>query len=132
MSFIYSFIALALGLVKVTGDGVIKGNIAGVSTSTTLEKVWLVSEALGDIAFAYPYSIILIEIQVFSQPLFALVDKWFARKFPNSGFVNYDYTLKLPFFLILRLNLLRLCFRTTYVASTTVIAMIFPYFNQVL
>ncbi|KAL7217680.1 hypothetical protein ACSBR2_011007 [Camellia fascicularis] len=63
MSFIYSFIALALGLAKVIGDGVIKGNIAGVSTSTTLGKVWLVSQALGDIAFAYPYSIILIEIQ---------------------------------------------------------------------
>ncbi|KAI8009581.1 putative amino acid permease 7 [Camellia lanceoleosa] len=208
MSFIYSFIALALGLAKVIGDGVIKGNIAGVSTATTLEKLWLVSQALGDIAFAYPYSIILVEIQdtlkspppenetmkkastiavcittffylccggfgyaafgdstpgslltgfgfyepywlidfanacivlhlvggyqVFSQPLFALVDKWFARKFPNSGFVNNDYTLKLPLFPILRLNLLRLCFRTTYVASTTVIAMIFPYFNQVL
>ncbi|CAL5335475.1 unnamed protein product [Camellia sinensis] len=70
--------------------------------------------------------------QVFSQPLFALVDKWFAKKFPNSGFVNNDHTLKLPFFPILRLNLLRLYFRTTYVASTTVIAMIFPYFNQVL
>ncbi|CAL5392373.1 unnamed protein product [Camellia sinensis] len=70
--------------------------------------------------------------QVFSQPLFALVDKWFARKFPNSGFVNNDHTLKLPFFPILRLNLLRLYFRTTYVASTTMIAMIIPYFNQVL
>ncbi|THG18278.1 hypothetical protein TEA_003784 [Camellia sinensis var. sinensis] len=60
---IYSFIALALGLAKVIGDRVIKGNITGVSTSTTLGKVWLVSQALGDIAFAYPYSIILIEIQ---------------------------------------------------------------------
>ncbi|CAL5335473.1 unnamed protein product [Camellia sinensis] len=194
--------------ISVSNSCLIKGNITGVSTSTTLGKVWLVSQALGDIAFAYPYSIILIEIQdtlkspppenetmkkastiavcittffylccsgveyaafgdsspgnlltgfgfyepyclidfanacivlhlvggyqVFSQPLFALVDKRFARKFPNSGFVNNGYTLKLPFFPILRLNLLRLCFRTTYVASTTVIAMIFPYFNQVL
>ncbi|POO02888.1 Amino acid transporter, transmembrane domain containing protein [Trema orientale] len=33
---------------------------------------------------------------------------------------------------VLQLNLLRLCFRTAYVVSTTGIAMLFPYFNQVL
>jgi hypothetical protein len=27
-------------------------------------KVWRVSQAIGDIAFAYPYSLILLEIQV--------------------------------------------------------------------
>ncbi|KAL0306195.1 UNVERIFIED_CONTAM: hypothetical protein Sradi_6036800 [Sesamum radiatum] len=31
----------------------------------------------------------------------------------------------------LSLNLQRLCFRTVYVASTTGVAMVFPYFNQV-
>lgn len=46
------------------GDGVVKGSIAGIATSTAAQKMWLVSQALGDIAFAYPYSIILIEIQV--------------------------------------------------------------------
>ena len=69
---------------------------------------------------------------MYSQPLFAVVDKWFAEKFPNSGFVNDDYSLKLPLLPALRLNLLRLCFRTVYVVSTTGIAMLFPYFNQVL
>lgn len=70
--------------------------------------------------------------QVYSQPVFAVVEKWLAWKYPNSGFVNNEYTLKLPLLPNFRLNLLRLCFRTTYVVSTTVIAMIFPYFNQVL
>jgi hypothetical protein len=29
-----------------------------------VQKVWRVSQAIGDIAFAYPYSLILLEIQV--------------------------------------------------------------------
>ena len=28
------------------------------------DKLWLAFQAIGDIAFAYPYSIILLEIQV--------------------------------------------------------------------
>jgi hypothetical protein len=31
---------------------------------TPVAKVWRVSQAIGDIAFAYPYSLILLEIQV--------------------------------------------------------------------
>lgn len=46
------------------GDGYVKGSIGGISSSSAAEKVWLVSQALGDIAFAFPYSLILIEIQV--------------------------------------------------------------------
>lgn len=50
-------------MVSLTANGVVKGSIEGVSTSA-VEKVWLVSQALGDIAFAYPYSLIIFEIQV--------------------------------------------------------------------
>uniref|UniRef100_A0A1D1YDC2 Amino acid permease 2 n=1 Tax=Anthurium amnicola TaxID=1678845 RepID=A0A1D1YDC2_9ARAE len=206
MSFSYSSIGLALGLAKVIGDGRIKGSIQGVGT--TPQKVWKVSQALGDIAFAFPYSFILLEIQdtlkspptehrtmkkasmisvaittffylccgcfgyaafgdttpgnimtgfgfyepywlidlanacvilhlvggyqVYSQPIFRFVDKCFADKFPNSGFVKKFYTVRIPLLKPYRVNLLRLCFRTLYVASTTGIAMMFPYFNQVL
>lgn len=70
--------------------------------------------------------------QVYSQPVFAFVEGWFSGKFPNSGFVNNFYTFKLPLIPAFQLNPLRLCFRTTYVVSSTVIAIIFPYFNQVL
>ncbi|PKI54694.1 hypothetical protein CRG98_024894, partial [Punica granatum] len=63
MSFTYSFIGLALGLAKVIGHGYVLGTIGGVSASSAVEKAWLISQALGDIAFAYPYSIVLIEIQ---------------------------------------------------------------------
>ncbi|KAG6480727.1 hypothetical protein ZIOFF_057312 [Zingiber officinale] len=51
MSFTYSTVGLALGVAKVAG------------TVTTTQKVWRNLQALGDIAFAYSYSIILIEIQ---------------------------------------------------------------------
>ncbi|XP_021905974.1 probable amino acid permease 7 [Carica papaya] len=63
MSFAYSFIGLGLGLAQVIINGRIKGNITGVPASSTANKLWLIFQALGDIAFAYPYSIILLEIQ---------------------------------------------------------------------
>ncbi|XP_042520764.1 probable amino acid permease 7 isoform X1 [Macadamia integrifolia] len=208
MSFSYSSIGFGLGFAKVIGNGMVKGSISGVHTSTTPQKVWKVTQALGDIAFAYPYSIILIEIQdtlksppaenrtikkasmiavlittffylccgcfgyaafgdqtpgnlltgfgfyepywlvdfanaciilhlvggyqVYSQPVFAVVERWCAEKFPNNGFVNSFYTLRFSLLPVVRINLLRLCFRTCYVLSTTGIAIAFPYFNQVL
>ncbi|KAL5981319.1 hypothetical protein ACLOJK_015374 [Asimina triloba] len=226
MSFSYSSIGFGLGLGKViehdveinmpsgirlyviAGNGTIKGSISGVPASSSMGKLWKVSQALGDIAFAYPYSIILLEIQdtlkspppenktmkkasmtavfittffylccgcfgyaafgnntpgnlltgfgfyepywlvdfanacivlhlvggyqVFSQPVFAFAEKWFAQKFPNSGFVNNRFRVQIPFLPSYEINLLRICFRTVYVASTIGIAMLFPYFNQVL
>ncbi|KAL9441910.1 hypothetical protein AB3S75_020417 [Citrus x aurantiifolia] len=208
MSFAYSFIGFGLGFAKVIENGRIKGSIAGVPTANLADKLWLAFQALGDIAFAYPYSIILLEIQdtlkspppenktmkmasmisifvttffylccgcfgyaafgndtpgnlltgfgfyepywlidfanacivlhlvggyqIYSQPVFAFVETWFTRKYPSSGFVNNFYTFKLPLLPPLRVNILRLCFRTAYVVSTTAVAIIFPYFNQVL
>jgi hypothetical protein len=35
--------------------------------STPAQKVWRVAQAIGDIAFAYPYTIVLLEIQVCSH-----------------------------------------------------------------
>ncbi|KAM4092016.1 hypothetical protein ACB094_06G004500 [Castanea mollissima] len=208
MSFTYSIIGFSLGFAKVVENGKIMGSITGVPASSLANKLWLVFQALGDIAFAYPYSIIVLEIQdtlkspppenktmkrasmvaifvttffylccgcfgyaafgndtpgnlltgfgfyepywlidfanacivlhlvggyqIFSQPIFAFAEGWFAKNFPNSGFVNNFYTFKLPLLPGFQLNLLRLCFRTAYVISTTGIAMLFPYFNSVL
>ncbi|KAL6513977.1 hypothetical protein OROHE_019433 [Orobanche hederae] len=209
MSFAYSSIGLGLGAAKVIGNKVIEGSVHGVSTSSAIQKVWQVSQAVGDIAFAYPYPMIVLEIQdtlktppserramkkasvisifittffylscggfgyaafgdqtpgnlltgfgtygpywlvdfanacvvlhliggyqVYSQPLFAMVDKWLADRFPRSSFFNRKYAvIKLPLLPSLSLNLERLCFRTAYVVSTTAVAMVFPYFNQVL
>ncbi|KAL5737274.1 hypothetical protein ACOSP7_030035 [Xanthoceras sorbifolium] len=208
MSFAYSLTGFGLGVAKVIENGYVKGSISGIRTYSAVEKMWLVSQALGDIAFAYPYSLVLIEIQdtlkspppenqtmkkastisitvttifyllcggfgyaafgddtpgnlltgfgfyepywlidfanacivahlvggyqVYSQPLFGNVERWISDKYPHIGFINDEFSLKLPLTPPFRLNLLRLCFRTVYVVCTTAIAMIFPYFNQVI
>ncbi|BAT88427.1 amino acid permease 7 Amino acid transporter [Vigna angularis] len=207
-SFFYAFIGMWLSAGKITENGHAEGTISGIPTSSGVDKVWLVAQALGDIAFSYPFSVILIEIQdtlrspppehqtmkrastisviittffylccgclgyaafgnetpgnlltgftsnaqhwlvdfanacivihlvgayqVYSQPLFANVENWLRFKFPDSEFVNHVYLLKLPLLPAFQLSFLRLSFRTAYVASTTVIAMLFPYFNQIL
>ncbi|XP_070037645.1 probable amino acid permease 7 isoform X1 [Nicotiana tomentosiformis] len=206
MSFTYSIIGSALGLAKVIENGEIKGSITGLTSSTAAEKLWLVAQALGDIAFAFPFSLIFLEIQdtlkapppekitmkkvsimavcitmffnlccggfgyaafgnstpgnlltgfgfyepywlvdfanacvlhlvggyqIFSQPLFADIERWFARKFPKSKFIHKNHTLKPLPMLPFKLNLMRLVFRTAYVALITGIAVLFPYFNQV-
>ncbi|XP_068642049.1 probable amino acid permease 7 [Aristolochia californica] len=70
--------------------------------------------------------------QVYSQSVFAVVERWLSEKYPNSEFMNNSYRLKILFLPAYNVNLLRLGFRTAYVVTTTGIAMIFPYFNQVL
>ncbi|KAK4278226.1 hypothetical protein QN277_016100 [Acacia crassicarpa] len=208
MSFSYSFIGLGLGIAKVIENGTIKGSITGVPTSSSVDKMWLVFQGIGDIAFAYPYSVLLLEIQdtlrspppenqtmkkasfisvlittffylccgcfgyaafgsdtpgnlltgfgfyepywlidfanacivvhlvggyqIYSQPIFAAADRFCSRRFPNSNFVNKLYPVKLPLLPVFQLSLFRLCFRTVYVVFTTGIAILFPYFNQVL
>ena len=56
----------ALSLVEHTGNRAIKGSIGGVPVSSGLKKMTLLFQALGGIAFAYPYTNIVLEIQVFS------------------------------------------------------------------
>uniref|UniRef100_A0A7N0TZL5 Amino acid transporter transmembrane domain-containing protein n=2 Tax=Kalanchoe fedtschenkoi TaxID=63787 RepID=A0A7N0TZL5_KALFE len=208
MSFTYAFIGLGFGLAKVIENGTIKGSLGGVSTSSTASKLFLAFQALGDMACAYPFSIIVLEIQdtlksppsqnktmkkaakfatlvttffylccgcfgyaafgnatpgnmltgfgfyepywlvdfanacivlhlvggyqVFAQPVFAFAERGMRKKFPNNSFINQVHTLKLPFLFPVQISVLRLCFRTLYVVSTTGVAMLFPYFNQVL
>lgn len=76
--------------------------------------------------------ILFMFVQMFSQPIFQYYDKWFAAKFPDSKFVNKIYKLKLPLLPCYKLNALRLSFRTLYVVLVTWIAIMFPFFNQVL
>lgn len=208
MSFFYSFIGFSLGFAKVVSNGTIKGNIRGVSMPSMYGKTLRIAQALGDTAYSFSYSIILLPIQdtlksppsenatmkkasmistsitaifylgcgcfgyaafgddthgnlltgfgfyepywlidianicifihllggyqVMAQPLYQFSDKWFAKKFPDNKYVNKFYTIRLPFLPDYELNLVRLCYRTLHVISTTFIALIFPYFNQVL
>ncbi|PNY06403.1 amino acid permease 6-like protein, partial [Trifolium pratense] len=67
MSFAYSSIGLGLSIAKVAGGGPpVRTSLTGVQVGvdvTGTEKVWRMFQAIGDIAFAYAYSNVLIEIQ---------------------------------------------------------------------
>ncbi|KAL9666132.1 hypothetical protein QQ045_000456 [Rhodiola kirilowii] len=66
MSFTYSTIGLALGITKVAENGwKIRGSVTGVPIGmiTEAQKIWRTFQSLGNIAFAYSFSVILIEIQ---------------------------------------------------------------------
>lgn len=62
MSFAYSSIGLGLSIAKIIGGGHVRTTLTGVEVSGT-EKVWKMFQAIGDIAFAYAFSNVLIEIQ---------------------------------------------------------------------
>ncbi|QCD99878.1 Amino acid transporter [Vigna unguiculata] len=65
MSFTYSIIGLGLGIAKVVGNRMVKGSLTSLSISAVLEsqKIWRSFQALGNIAFAYSYSMVLMDIQ---------------------------------------------------------------------
>ncbi|CAN4097287.1 unnamed protein product [Withania somnifera] len=63
MSITYSTIGLGLGVAQVAETGKIQGSLTGISIGTEMDKIWKSFQALGAVAFAYSYSLILIEIQ---------------------------------------------------------------------
>lgn len=71
MSCTYSFVGLFLSAAKLASNHGARGSLlgvkiaAGVSAST---KTWHSLQALGNVAFAYTYSMLLIEIQVGVHP----------------------------------------------------------------
>ncbi|XP_057975123.1 amino acid permease 3-like [Malania oleifera] len=69
--------------------------------------------------------------QVYSQPLFAFIEKFAADRFPNSRFISKEIKIPIPSFPSYSLNLFRLVSRTIFVIITTVISMILPFFNDV-
>ncbi|KAK4390358.1 Amino acid permease 6 [Sesamum angolense] len=211
MSFTYSFIGLGLSIAKLIGDGHAKtsltGTVVGVDV-TGSEKVWRSFQAIGDIAFAYAYSTVLIEIQdtlksappenkvmkkaslagvmittvfyvlcgcigyaafgsnapgnfltgfgfyepfwlidfaniciavhlvgayqVFTQPIFGFVESRSSQKWPDNKFITAEHAVRIPLCGVLSVNLFRMVWRTIYVIVTTLIAMIFPFFNDFL
>ncbi|XP_043714307.1 amino acid permease 6-like [Telopea speciosissima] len=67
MSFAYSTIGVGLSIAKISEKGhhvstTLTGVTVGIDVSGT-EKIWRTFQALGNIAFAYAYSTVLIEIQ---------------------------------------------------------------------
>ncbi|MQL86821.1 hypothetical protein Taro_019350 [Colocasia esculenta] len=66
MSFAYSTIGLGLSIAKIAEKPDVRTSLTGVTVGVDVsgaEKVWRTFQSLGDIAFAYSYSNVLIEIQ---------------------------------------------------------------------
>lgn len=67
MSFTYASIGLGLSIAKAASGGEhVRTSLTGVQVGVDVsgsEKVWRTFQAIGDIAFAYAYSTVLIEIQ---------------------------------------------------------------------
>ncbi|KAL4615162.1 hypothetical protein ACB092_07G104700 [Castanea dentata] len=212
MSFTYALIGIGLSIAKIAegtyGRTSITGATIGVDVATSSQKVWNSLQAIGNIAFAYSYSTVLIAIQdtlkssppenvvmkkagiigvsitsvfyvlcgalgysafgnrapgnfltgfgfyepywlvdianicivvhlvgayqVFSQPVYQLVEDWCKSRWPESGFIAKEHQIVIPFVGIYNVNYFRCIWRTVFVIFTTVIAMLFPVFNSVL
>lgn len=204
MSFTYSLIGIGLSIAKIAGGGLGKTSLTGIPISKEFsgtEKMWKTFSALGDVAFAYSFCFVLIEIQdtlrssppenkqmkkatatgimastmfyllcgvlgyaafgndapgnfltgfgfydpfwlvdianvcivihllgayqVLAQPFFGFVETWSKRKWPQNKLVTKEFSLW-----GFDVNVLRFAWRTSYVIVTTIIAMIFPFFND--
>lgn len=66
--------------------------------------------------------------QVFSQPIFAFVEKNATQRWPN---IDKEFKIQLPCLPPYKLNLFRLVWRTLFVTLTTVISMLLPFFNDI-
>ncbi|CAK9158826.1 unnamed protein product [Ilex paraguariensis] len=213
MSFGYASIGMGLGLAKILSGQGKRTSLTGLEVGIDLsaaEKTWRMFRAFGDIAFAYTYSQILIEIQdtlkssppenkvmekanmigvsvtttfymmcgcfgyaafgnhapgnmltgfgffepfwlvdlanvcivvhlvgayqVFSQPVYSALESWAARTWPKSKFVTGEYSINIGIAKKYRFNInfLRLTWRTIFVIMATLLAMVLPFFNDVL
>ena len=69
---------------------------------------------------------------MFAQPIFQFIEKKCNKAWPESNFIAKDYSINIPLLEKCRINFFRLVWRSTYVILTTVVAMIFPFFNAIL
>ncbi|XP_058739211.1 amino acid permease 6-like isoform X2 [Vicia villosa] len=69
--------------------------------------------------------------QVFAQPIFSIVESWVGRRWPESKFLTREYNVRIPLVGTWRMNVFRVIWRSTYVVFTTLVAMILPFFNNI-
>jgi len=92
------------------------------------EPYWLI-----DFANACIVAHLLGAYQVFCQPIFAFFEGWISDKWPNSKLISkFGILIRVPRCGLYRINLLKVCWRTAFVVSTTCIAILFPLFNDML
>ncbi|CAL9214369.1 unnamed protein product [Arabidopsis halleri] len=131
-----------------------KASLAGVSTTTVFYILCggigyaafgnkAPGDLLTDFGFYEPYWLIdfanacivlhlIAAYQVFAQPIFQFVEKKCNKKWPENNFITSEHSMNIPLIGKCSINLFRLLWRTAYVVLTTVVAMIFPFFNAIL
>ncbi|XP_047316682.1 amino acid permease 4-like isoform X2 [Impatiens glandulifera] len=70
--------------------------------------------------------------QVFVQPLFAFVEKWILTKWPRNKLASMEIPIRIPGLKAFKLNMLRVVCRSSLVVMSTFIAMLVPFFNEIL
>ncbi|KAF8018644.1 hypothetical protein BT93_H3514 [Corymbia citriodora subsp. variegata] len=96
---------------------------------------------LADLAFHKPFwlldianAAIVINLvaayQVYSQPIFAFVEKQAAQRWHGNEFIAKEREIPVPGLGRYKMNLFRLVWRTVFVILTTVISILFPLFND--
>jgi amino acid permease len=69
--------------------------------------------------------------QVYCQPLYAFVESYTAKRFPHCDFVNKNIKIPIPGIQMYKINLFRLVWRTIFVILSTLVAMLLPFFNDI-
>lgn len=69
----------------------------------------------------------ILHIQIACQPIYAFVESWSSKKWPENEFITKEYTIIDGCY---DFNFFRLVWRTIYVIATTVLALLFPFFNH--
>ncbi|CAJ1977310.1 unnamed protein product [Sphenostylis stenocarpa] len=90
------------------------------------EPYWLV-----DIGNVFIVVHLVGAYQVFTQPVFMLVESWCAGRWPESRIMAKEYGVDIPLVGTYRVNAFRVLWRTVYVIFTVVVAMLLPFFNSI-
>ena len=70
--------------------------------------------------------------QVYTQPYFFFIERSLRLRFPKTKFFIFEYTMRLPLLGYFKISPFRLLWRTIYVIFTTILAMLLPFFNDIL
>ena len=95
MSLAYSLIGLGLCAALWGSHGEVRGTIGGASAATSAAKTWNALQALGNVAFAYTFAEVLIEIQVGSATL-SLLSSLHVAEFSIEIQMAFFRSLSLP------------------------------------
>ncbi|KAG6434699.1 hypothetical protein SASPL_106339 [Salvia splendens] len=119
-----------------------KASLVGVSTTTLF---YVLCGCLGYAAFGndapgnfltgfgfYEPFWLIDFANVFAQPLFGFVEDRCRQKWPENKGIAEEHAVRVPLCGVYNFNVFRLVWRSVYVIITSLIAMIFPFFNNFL